>query len=39
VVEGLDVVDKLEGLETDGRDRPIDGALIEKVTIKETANA
>ena len=39
VVEGLDVVDKLEGLETDGMDRPVDGALIEKVSISETASA
>jgi peptidyl-prolyl cis-trans isomerase B (cyclophilin B) len=35
VVEGMDVVDKLEGLETDGRDRPVDGALIERLTIAE----
>jgi peptidyl-prolyl cis-trans isomerase B (cyclophilin B) len=39
VVQGMDVVDKLEGLETDGMDRPVDGALIEKLTINETANA
>ena len=39
VVDGMDVVDKLESLETDGMDRPVDGALIEKVTISETANA
>ena len=38
VVEGMDVVDKLEGLETDGRDRPVDGALIEKVTISGAAD-
>jgi hypothetical protein len=35
----MDVVDKLEGLETDGMDRPVDGALIEKLSIKETASA
>jgi len=39
VTEGMDVVDKLEGLKTDGMDRPVDGALIEKVTIRETAGA
>jgi peptidyl-prolyl cis-trans isomerase B (cyclophilin B) len=39
VVDGMDVVDKLEGLDTDGMDRPIDGALIEKVSINETASA
>jgi len=39
VVDGMDVVDKLEGLETDGMDRPVDGALIEKVSIRETASA
>ncbi len=39
VVDGMDTVDKLEGLKTDGMDRPVDGALIEKVSINETANA
>ncbi|MCW2927152.1 MAG: Peptidylprolyl isomerase, partial [Thermoleophilia bacterium] len=39
VTEGLDVVVKLEALDTDGQDRPVDGALIEKVSIKETASA
>jgi len=39
VTDGLDVVDKLEGLDTDGMDRPKDGALIEKLTISETASA
>ena len=39
VVEGMDVVDKLEALETDGMDRPINGALIEKLSISETASA
>ena len=39
VVAGMDVVDKLEGLETDGMDRPVDGALIEKISINETASA
>ncbi|MCW2949115.1 MAG: peptidylprolyl isomerase [Thermoleophilia bacterium] len=34
VVDGMDIVDKLEALETDGRDRPVDGALIEKLTIE-----
>ena len=31
VVSGMEVVDALEGLPTDGRDRPQDPALIEKV--------
>ena len=33
VTEGMDVVDTLEGLPTDGRDRPRDDAKIEKLTI------
>jgi hypothetical protein len=31
----MDVVDKLEGLDTDGRDRPKQPATIEKLTITE----
>jgi len=31
----MDVVDKLEGLPTDGRDRPRDDAKIEKLTITD----
>lgn len=33
VVSGMEAVVKLEDLETDGMDRPVDGALIEKVSI------
>jgi cyclophilin family peptidyl-prolyl cis-trans isomerase len=33
VTEGMDVVDKLEGLPTDGRDRPREDAVIEKLTF------
>jgi peptidyl-prolyl cis-trans isomerase B (cyclophilin B) len=33
VTDGMDVVDKLEGLPTDGRDRPREDAKIEKLTI------
>jgi peptidyl-prolyl cis-trans isomerase B (cyclophilin B) len=33
VTDGMDVVDKLEGLPTDGRDRPRDDAKIEKLTV------
>jgi peptidyl-prolyl cis-trans isomerase B (cyclophilin B) len=33
VTDGMDVVDKLEGLPTDGRDKPRDDAKIEKLTI------
>lgn len=39
VVSGMEVVDKLEGLETDSADRPVDGALIERITLHETASA
>jgi cyclophilin family peptidyl-prolyl cis-trans isomerase len=35
ITEGMDVVDKLEGLDTDGRDRPKQPATIEKLTITE----
>jgi peptidyl-prolyl cis-trans isomerase B (cyclophilin B) len=37
VVDGMDTVDRIEGLETGASDRPVDGALIERVTIRETA--
>jgi cyclophilin family peptidyl-prolyl cis-trans isomerase len=33
VTDGMDVVDKLEGLPTDARDRPREDAVIEKLTI------
>jgi cyclophilin family peptidyl-prolyl cis-trans isomerase len=33
VTDGLDVVDKLEGLPTDGRDKPREDAKIDKLTI------
>src|SRR5919112_1250807 len=33
VIEGMDVVDQLEALPTDARDRPTDAAVIEKVTF------
>ena len=33
VTDGMDVVDTLEGLPTDGRDRPREDAKIEKLTI------
>ena len=32
VTDGMDVVDKLEGLPTDARDRPREDAVIEKLT-------
>jgi cyclophilin family peptidyl-prolyl cis-trans isomerase len=35
VVDGMDAVDALEGLPTDGRDKPKDGAAIETVTISD----
>ena len=34
VTDGMDVVDKLEGLPTDGRDRPREDAKIEKLTVE-----
>ena len=33
VTSGMDVVDALEGLPTDGRDRPRDAAVIEKLSF------
>jgi cyclophilin family peptidyl-prolyl cis-trans isomerase len=33
VTSGMDVVDKIEGLETDGRDKPRDEARIESVDL------
>ena len=33
VTDGMDVVDALEGLPTDGRDRPRDPAVIERVEL------
>jgi peptidyl-prolyl cis-trans isomerase B (cyclophilin B) len=35
VTDGMDVVDKLEGLPTDGRDRPQQPATIETLTVTE----
>src|SRR5215213_9235829 len=35
VVDGMDVVDKIEGGETDGRDKPVDEARIEKLQVGE----
>ena len=34
VTDGMDVVDKLEGLPTDARDRPREDAKIEKLTVE-----
>jgi cyclophilin family peptidyl-prolyl cis-trans isomerase len=33
VTDGMDVVDAIEGGETDGRDRPVEDARIEKVQV------
>jgi cyclophilin family peptidyl-prolyl cis-trans isomerase len=33
ITEGLDVVDKIEGKPTDGRDRPTEDVKIESLTI------
>src|SRR3954453_980492 len=35
VTDGMDVVDKLEGLPTDARDKPREDAMIEKLTVSE----
>jgi peptidyl-prolyl cis-trans isomerase B (cyclophilin B) len=35
VVSGMDIVDKIEGLETDGRDKPRDEARIESVEVTQ----
>jgi peptidyl-prolyl cis-trans isomerase B (cyclophilin B) len=34
VTAGMEVVDTIEGLDTDGRDRPREDALMEKVTVE-----
>src|SRR5687767_11797473 len=34
VTDGMDIVDKLEGLPTDARDRPREDAKIEKLTVE-----
>ena len=38
VTSGMEVVDKIEALETDSNDRPLDDVLIEKVAVNETAD-
>ena len=35
VVEGMEVVDAIEGKPTDGRDKPVDDARIESVTVTD----
>lgn len=35
VIEGQDVVDKIESVPTDGRDRPLDDQVIEKIEISD----
>ena len=35
VTDGMDVVDRIEGGETDARDRPVDDATIEKLEVGE----
>ena len=35
VVEGMDVVSAIEGVPTDGRDKPIDAVRVETITIEE----
>ena len=35
VVDGMDVVSAIEGVPTDGRDKPIDAVRVESITIAE----
>ena len=35
VVEGMDIVSAIEGVPTDGRDKPIDAVRVESITIAE----
>ena len=35
VVEGMEVVKEIEGVPTDGRDKPIDAFRVETITIEE----
>ena len=35
VVEGMEVVKEMEGVPTDGRDKPIDAVRVETITIEE----
>ena len=35
VVEGMDVVERIGGVATDGRDRPVDEVRMEQVTVEE----
>jgi len=35
VVEGMDIVKEIEGVPTDGRDKPIDAVRVETITIEE----
>jgi cyclophilin family peptidyl-prolyl cis-trans isomerase len=37
VVEGMDTVDKIEGQQTDGRDRPVEACTIERVELDSVA--
>ncbi|MBI2581937.1 peptidylprolyl isomerase [Candidatus Woesearchaeota archaeon] len=34
VVEGMDVVDEIVSVETDGQDRPVEDVVVKKITIK-----
>ena len=34
-VDGMDVVTAIEGVPTDGRDKPIDAVRVESITIAE----
>jgi len=35
VTSGMDVVDRIEGVDTDGRDRPLDEVRMERVTVSD----
>jgi cyclophilin family peptidyl-prolyl cis-trans isomerase len=35
IVDGMDVVDAIEGSETDGRDKPVEAKTIDKVELSD----
>ena len=35
VVEGMEVIKEIEGVPTDGRDKPLDAVRVETITIEE----
>ena len=35
VVEGMEIVKEIEGVPTDGRDKPLEAVRVETITIEE----